>query len=255
MFDDPAIVGSSWNELADHLDAEGIVAAWAGLEPELVGLATTADLVGRWRGPGCSNDVLTALVRRAAIDGGRDDDALLVLLHLLSRLVWRLVGQLGDLSSDITAIVLAELTCEIRTYRWRTWRGSVVAALEKQTRRAVLADLRPSDRYHPDRVAIPTDVSPLTDARAAAGPDGSEWTETDDLDIVDLLLWAADHGADPDCLELLVASEQARSERSSGADDLVAQRRQIARRTVLRRRGRALATLRALAPAYLAHVA
>jgi hypothetical protein len=205
-----------------------------------------------WRDPETSNATLGALVRLAAVDGGRDDDALLLLLHLLSGVVWRLVGQLGDLSEDVTSIVLSELTCEIRTYRWRSWRGSVVATLEKQTRRAALAELRPSDRYHPERVPFLTCdgnlACPFFDAPDPDSDDGS-------FDIAEFLGWATQHGADSDAVAVLVASECARCVHRSGGDGLVALARGITERTVLRRRERALAALRRLAPAYLAAVA
>src|SRR5262249_43305349 len=150
--------------------------------------------------PRRTNLVLRSLVRLAAVDAARDDDALLVLLHLLSGLVWRLVRQLGDLSSDITAIVLAELTCQIRSYRWRTWLGSVVATLELQPRRAVLDDLLLRDRHHVDH----RDVHPR---------DGMVWQREnesicepadDDLDVVDLLLWAEGRGVPFEDLQLLM---------------------------------------------------
>src|SRR4051812_9157425 len=229
MFTDPSIVGS-FPELTDRLTARQLPTRWARSQPELAGLATVDALLDAWRDPVRSNATLTGLVRLAAVDGGRDDDALLLLLHLLSGVAWRLVGQLGDLSDDITAIVLSELTCQIRTYPWRSWRGSVVAALEKQTRRAVLADLRPSDRYHPERVPFLTcDGNLACPFYDEPDRDGDE----DGLDIADFIAWATEHGADSDAIEVLIASECARCVHRSGADDVVALARGINRRTVL----------------------
>ncbi len=249
MFDDLCLVGS-WPTLTTHLDADGVVRRWAASEPELGRLVDVDALLAAWADPDTTHQVGAALVRLAAVDGGRDDDALLLLLHLLSGVVWRLAAQLGDLSPDITAIVLSELTCQIRSYRWRVRSRGLVTSLEKDTRRAVLAELRPSDRYHPERVERLTwdgDVSALGSrpARIAA----------DDVDVVDLLRWAAAAGVNPDDLSLLIDSERARGRRGAHADATVAAARGIDRRTLLRRRQRTLSKLRELAPAYLAAVA
>src|SRR5580765_3910290 len=132
MFNDPKLVGCTWTNLADRLDADATVARWARRLDELADLATSKDLVDAWRNPSRTNSILFALGQLAAVDNDHDDDALLVLLHLLSGIVWRLVDQLGDLGRDVPDIVLAELTCQIRTFRWRTWSGSVAATLELQ---------------------------------------------------------------------------------------------------------------------------
>ena len=86
MFHDPTIVGS-WPALAARLDDESLLARWAAAEPALAGLTTVADLLAVWTEDGGydrTNAVLAALVRLAAVDGGRDDVALLLTLHLLS---------------------------------------------------------------------------------------------------------------------------------------------------------------------------
>ena len=98
MFHDPTIVGS-WAALAARLDDEEVLARWAAAEPDLAGLTTVADLLAVWTEDGGydrTNAVLAALVRLAAVDGGRDDDALLLTLHLLSGLVWTMVAQLDQ---------------------------------------------------------------------------------------------------------------------------------------------------------------
>jgi len=248
MFDDPTLIGH-WPTLAEHLDADGVLCRWSATAPELAGVATVDDLLASWADPARTHQVAAALVRLAAIDGGHDDDAPLLLLHLLSGVVWRLSSALADLSPDITAIVVDELTCQIRTYRWRIRTGGLVTNLEKDTRRAVLAELQPSDRYHPDRVEQLTwdgDLSAIRDTRCG---------EQEDLDVVDLLLWAAALGVDEGDLHLLVESERARGRRGARADATVAEAQGISRRTLLRCRERALAALRDVAPAYLAAVA
>src|SRR3954469_24462116 len=193
MFPDPTIVGS-WPALAARLDDGAVLARWAEAEPDLAGLNTVADLLAVWSEAGAAdrtNVVLAALVRLAAVDGGRDDDALLLTLHLLSGLVWRTVGQLKDLSPDIVAVVVGELACQIRRYPWRRRPRTVAANLWAETRRAVLAELRPRARRHPERGEFLTtdgDVTRLMHATARI-----EW---EDLDVADLLRWAVRSGVD-----------------------------------------------------------
>ena len=120
MFNDSKVVGCSWTDLTQRLDRNGTVARWSGTERALVGLSTVDELVAAWRNPVRTDEVLSALGRLAAVDGGGDDEALLVLLHLLSGVVWRLVSQLRDFGPDVLAVVLSELTCQVRTFRWRS---------------------------------------------------------------------------------------------------------------------------------------
>jgi hypothetical protein len=259
MFDDPTLIGCSWTTLAGRLDAAGTVRRWASVEPDLSDLANIDDLITAWRDAVRCNHVLLALIRLAAADLRRNDDALLVLLHLLSGVAWRLVGQLGDLSADIAAVVLAELTCQIRTYRWRCWRGSVTATLERQTRRAVLDDLLLRDRHHVEHRDLRLHYldpagrprrSPYRVERTVPAEDAQG-----DLDLVDMLLWAVGRGVPVEDLELLLASERRRGTFGSRADERFATERGMTRRTLLRRRARALEALRELAPTYLADVA
>src|SRR4051794_4538314 len=131
MFYDPTIVGT-WPALAARLNDDAILARWAAAEPALSGLTTLADLLADWSLDGADDRrdvVLAALVRLAAVDGGRDDDALLLTLHLLSGLTWTMVAQLRDLSPDIVAVVVGELARQIRCYPWRRRPRAVAANL------------------------------------------------------------------------------------------------------------------------------
>lgn len=251
MFNDPTIVGS-WLALAARLDNESILAQWAAIEPPLSGLATVDELLAFWA-EDCEGDrtdaVLAALVRLASVDGAGDDDALLLSLHLLSGLVWGLVRQLQHLTSDGLAMVVAELTCQIRGYPWRRRPRSIAANLRVETRNAVMTDLQPSSRSYPDRVEVLTldgDVAGLCVACTEAEPD---------LDIVDLLEWAVRSGVDAGDIALLVATECGRDRGQWRADEQVAALHGIAARTLYRRRQATLAALRAAAADYLAAVA
>jgi hypothetical protein len=118
MFQDANIVGS-WPALAARLDGDAVLSRWAESEPELAGLNTVAELLAVWSQHGADdriNTVLAALTRVAGVEGGRDDDALLLTLHLLSGLVWTMAAEFRDLSPDIVAVVVGELACQVRLY-------------------------------------------------------------------------------------------------------------------------------------------
>ena len=252
MFHDPTIVGS-WPALAARLDDDAVLARWAETEPDLAGLTTVAELLAVRSEDGGSdraNVVLAALVRVAAVDGDRDDDALLLTLHLLSGLVWTMVGQLQDLSPDIVAVVVGELACQIRRYPWRRRSGPVAANLRAETRRAVLAELRPRVRRHADWGEFLTLDGDVTQLASATDGDQEE-----DVDVVDLLQWAVRSGVDTADVALLIATECGRDLRKRSADQRVAAAHGITTRTLYRRRHRTLTALRNMAPRYLGAVA
>lgn len=251
MFHDPTIVGS-WPELAARLDEGAAFTRWAEAEPAFAGLTGVDDLLAGWAEPGRAgrtDAVLAALVRLAAVDGGRDEDALLLTLHLLSGLVWRMTRQLQHLCPDVTRVIVAELTCQIRRYPWRRRPRAVAANLRVDTRTAVLAELRPRRRRQPQPVEVLTvdgDVTALQDPCPV---------EDEDLDVVDLLEWAVRAGVDAGDVALLIATECARARRQRRADLLVAEAHGITPRTLYRRRERTLTALRDVAAEYLAAVA
>ncbi|RFU20689.1 hypothetical protein [Geodermatophilus marinus] len=252
MFHDPTIVGS-WPALAARLDGDATLVRWAATEPGLAGLGSVHDLLGIWAEGGADDRrdvVLAALVRRAAVDGGRDDDALLLTLHLLSGLVRTMARQLTDLSPDILAVVVGELACQIRRYPWRRRPRAIAANLRAETRRAVLAELRPSSRYHSERVESLTATGDISRIATASADE-----EGEDLDVVDLLQWAVRSGVDAEDVALLIATECSRDRQHRRADQKVATAHGITTRTLYRRRSRTLTALRGMAPQYLAAVA
>jgi hypothetical protein len=252
MFHNPTIVGS-WPALAARLDGDAILVRWAATEPALAGLSSVDDLLAVWADGGAGDRpdaVLAALVRLAAVDGRRDDDALLLTLHLLSGLVRTMARQLADLSPDILAVVVGELACQIRRYPWRGRPRAIAANLRAETRRAVLAELRPSSRYHRDRVEFLTATGDITRIAAATVRE-----EGEDLDVVDLLQWAVRSGVDAEDVALLIATECSRDRQHRRADQKVAAAHGITTRTLYRRRNRTLTALRGVASQYLAAVA
>ena len=254
MFYDDTIAGS-WTALAARLDACSTATRWAAIEPTLVGLGDLdkiAAAAGQGANPTHSDAVLGALVRLAATD----DDALLVALHCLSGVVNTLARDLEDLHHDIVAMVVGELTCQIRTYLRHGRTRAFAENLRKETRRALLAELRPGVRHHPEwgeRLTDHDHLARLTDAHPGA--------RDEDLDLVDLLLWSVRAGVDADGIRLLWATEQARSEAgvwqraAQSVDRRVASEHGLCERTLYRRRERTLTALRSVAGDYLAAVA
>jgi len=257
MFDLDSLAGN-WGELTDRLDRAHAVTRWSRNEPALAGLTDTGQLAAVTRrgcDPARADDILGALIRVAAAD----DDALLLLLHLLSDMVAALATALADLSQDVLPIIVNELACQIRSCDLeRPVRGWAVT-VKWATRRAVLAEFRPGlKRNHPEageRAVDATDVDcwvrpRIGGATPAPVPGGDE-----DLDVVDVLLWAVRDGVDTDDITLLAATLDARAAGVREADKAVAAEFGISVRSLYRRYGTTLAALRRAGADYLAAAA
>lgn len=239
-----------WPEFRDRLDAGGRVEDWGRQEIALAGLRRVEDLTrvtARGADPDQADAVLLALVRLAAADGAADDDALLVVVHLLQPAVGTLCRQLDDLTDDIEATVLGELTCQIRSYPWRRRTRAVAANLQADTRRALLREYRPWAMARPAvRVEFWDPTGWAWQRLIASCPEPGHSDE--DVDVVELLRCASARGVPGEDLALLVTTERRRAERPG-----VFQNRRIAAehglpmRTFYHRRERTLAALRAVA--------
>jgi hypothetical protein len=258
MFHDDSVAGS-WQALVQRLEATDALGRWAVDDQRIACLHDVAHellpLLAVGADPARADDILCALVRRAAIDGGVDDDALLLTLHLLSDWVCPMAVQFHDLAPGMVGVIVSELTCQIRTYRWQQRRRAVAASLRWDTRRAVLAQFRPSTsrhRYRAERLLDP--LSPQWQATLLGRPITA--AEDQDIDLAALLGWAARCGVDRNDIALLVRTEQVRADADLEApDDLVAAEFGLSRRTFFRRRARALDAVRAASRGYLAVVA
>ncbi len=259
MFHDDSIAGS-WHSLVQRIETTDALGRWAVEDDRLAGLHdVTRDLLpllAEGADAARADDILGALVGRAAVNGGGDDDALLLTVHLLSDWVWPLAMQLRDLGTGMVAVIVSELTCQLRTYPWRNRTRAVAASLRWDTRSAVLAEFRPSTPQHRHQAEHVLDpMSPEWEAtplgRIAAAVEDDE-----DIDLVDLLLWAARAGVDETDIALLVRTEQARADSGlKASDDVVAAEFGLPRRTFFRHRARALEAVRAASRDYLAAVA
>lgn len=265
MLQDPRIAGS-WPELVDRLDGSGALRRWATAEPALRAadsLADLAALTGKTADRGCSDAVCGALVRIAAGDQAGSQDAVLVLVHLLSRGLVQLARELADLTPCPLEMVVGELTVQIRSFgpgpRGGNRRRAFAANLLLDTRRALLRELRGHcTRSRPnwaDELVDPTDRGRVIEVFDQAMPGPGE--ETGELNLLDVLVWAESSGvACARDLEVLVAAERSR-DRSAGADgqQRVAASLGIHHSTLRRRRARALAALQSASAQYPAWLA
>ena len=260
MFDMDSYAGN-WSELAARLDRSRTIASWSVTAPALAGLTGTAQLAQltqRGCDPARADAILDALVRRAAGRDG-DDDALLVLLHLLANMVVALADDLADLSHDVLPIVINELTCQIRSADVdQPVRGWAVT-LKWATRRAVLAEFRPGlRRNHPDageRAVDAQDINCWSRPRIGGAPAVNAPDLEEDLDVVDVLMWALRDGVAADDISLLAATETARATGRRAADQGVADEFGVGIRTLYRRNNRTLSALRRCGADYLSAVA
>ncbi len=257
MFHDDSIAGS-WQALVQRIETTDALGRWAAGDDRLDGLHTVAadllPVLAEGGDAARADDILAALVGRAALDGGAEDDALLLTVHLLSDWVVPLATQLADLGPAMVGIIVSELTYQIRTYPWLDRPRAVAASLRWNTRHAVLAEFRPSipqHRHRAERVLEP--MSPHWQDT----PLGQVCTTTDtDIDLVDVLLWAARSGVAQADIALLIRTEQARADATlKASDDLVAAEFGMPRRSFFRHRARALDAVRAASRDYLAAVA
>jgi hypothetical protein len=255
-----SVVAGRWPDLVHRLDTAGAVARWAAVEPALTGFDSVAALPGALRAgsdPTRADQVLGALVRWAAADGGDDPDAVLVLVHLLSDGAAALARKLAHCTEHPMEMVVGELTCQIRLYPWRRRTRAYAAGLLLDTKHALWrGELRPPGDGRTPREAHPVDPTRWAEL---TGQDRAGQTAVDgdptDVELLDLLAWAAARGvATIEDLRLLLELERCRGY-GRAAGKQVAAAFGISEKTVRRRRDRTLGALRAGTDAYLAEVA
>jgi hypothetical protein len=166
----------------------------------------------------------------------------------LSAGVHTLAAKLGHLSDEIVTVIVGELTCQIRRYPWRRRTRAYASNLLLNTKQTLLrGELRPGLPNQPTLVIIdPMDALRLVDIALH---------DCDDVDVVDLLLWAGGHGNAP--LEDLLMLLDLERRRGYGTQtrQRVAHDLGVNERTIRRRRDKALTALREASDAYLATVA
>jgi hypothetical protein len=258
----PSTLGS-WPALVARLDAAGRPLRWSA-DPALRELTTTQQLQD-WTtagNPQRADEVLGALVRLAAGHGAGDVEATLVLLHLLWPGASRVAARVRHLCPAPEGLILGELAIQIQRFPFERRCRAHAANLLMDTQAAVWRELRPYRTDRPGRFAERL-VDPLDDAKSADAEHGqpgllddpyTDPADSDDLDLVDILLWARrTRAVDPVDLAVLLELEYARERPDVDAPQRhVAHARGWTVRTVQRRRDRALAALRACRWDYLA---
>lgn len=252
-----------WAALTTRLDDSRQLLQWAALEQNLSGqsLDGLREQLRQGVDPRRADELLGALVRLGAASGHDKPDAVLVVLHLLSDGAQALARQLGDLTSDPLALVVSELAVQVRAFPTNRPRRAVAAGLLLTTRRVLLHELRPHrTRRHPDVREVPVDptdtLAVLTVLEPAAARAACLREEAvDDLDLLEVLLWAQHTGVvDADDIALLLHAERGRASASPFTPELLQAWGQ-SERTLRRRRVRTLAALQATSADYLRHCA
>ncbi len=255
MFLDDRVVGS-WYALAARVEANGTLQRWAAAEAPLLGMVSLDAVVSattRGADRARCDAIVGALVRLAAHDGGDDEDAVLVLLHLLSNGATRLVRFVPVQGLDGLRFVVAELTAQIRAFPWRRRTRAFAANLLRDTQAALLAESATRQqrrlRIGPDLLVDPLDPGAI---RLFETPLPHPHARDDDIDVVELPRWAAAAGvATSQDLALLIDLEL---EQRPGVRHHVAAKHGVHERTVRRRRARTLTALQQARSTYLRDV-
>jgi len=246
-------LAGSWPALTGRLDRRNTVARWSRAEPVLAAVSSVADLPSLTASQvdrAAADQVLGALIRVAAVDGGDDPDAALVVLHLLRKGIGRMVQRLDHRGPDVMALVIGEVTCVIRSYPWRRRTRYYAAGVLLDAKHALwYGELTPVNDARRPVAAILVDPADLQRATTdqAAGPS--------EIELVDVLLWAVSSGAvTAEAAQLLIDTEHGYA-CGAGSRTAIAAAAGIPERTFRRRRQRTLAALASVASDYLAAVA
>jgi hypothetical protein len=260
-----------WGQLTAALATQTALRRWGRLEPALAGYADLEQVraaAHRRRAVQQSDELLGALVRLAACDGGDDPLAARALLQFLLPGAAALAYRLAHLPrAEAIAAVLSTLSCRIRTYPWRRRPHRIAANLlldtEMDLRRArarerasvelsltALADRADRRRSTADRL----DLVLAWASRSAEQPlyprrptDPAEIDEDPREELLTLFCWAVDTAViSPADVALLTAIDLHQHPVAALADEHA-----IAPRSLARRRQRALARLRAARQDYL----
>ena len=228
-----------WSALAVRLELTGVWSAWRRWEPALRAVEELPALPAHTLGcePAAADEVLAALARLAARDGGDDPRAAVVLVHVLAPGVRRLARSLPG-ARDALDWVVGELIAQIRRRpSGRGLTGPVAVSLLRSTRRELLGELpRRNTVGAPVEVPVPADHPVWDRYRDLAAAD---------VDLTGLLRWAVATGvASAGDVALLVTVAQ------PGGRLRAAAALGVTERTVRRRRDSTLTRLRGSAPRF-----
>lgn len=239
----------TWDDLATRLDSTATLAQWQLAEPALAGFGSIAEIGDADR----TDEVLGALVRLAAADGGGCADAVLVVMQLLRPGAVRLAARLRSLDPEINWLIAGQLAVQIRSFPVSRRTRAFAANILLDTQAALLKELRPYAASSKRRVGVvtvdPAELVDVINEIAAAG------TDTDDstTEVVDLLVWAERTGVlDPDDIAVLMNVTACDIPAGVTGRAHAAAVLGLSLSTVARRHNRAVAALVAARDAYLA---
>lgn len=248
-----------WEEQAHTIDASGRWRRWATAQPALAPVGSASGLgeavTDRAR-QGRANELLLALVRVGAVDGGVDESAATFVASLLVPGGDAVARSLRSLGLDVDAVVGGQLWLQVREYPWRARPRAVAKSTLMETRRAVLAEYGATTARRTGLVPLaPPVCAEVLDRQCVS--DGQQIGA--DVELLEVLTWARARGVlgrrDAALLwELvLVGAEmemagapaaRARGVSSIRAGMSVAAARGVTTRTVHRQRDRAVGLLR-----------
>ena len=258
-------MGLIWPSLAGRVERSGSWPVWvtaARVLASVAGLEELAAIVADRAHPGRTDELLAALVRLGAVDGGNDLDAAHAVSLLLATGFARLARQLRNLSGDIDQMVAGQVWLQIREFPWRWRRRASAANILMEARRALLRDLGVETRicargcgdpggHHHRWGGYRQRLAHLADHDGHAGP-------ADELALVSVLEWATGNGvvtaSDVAILLELANCEEAgsvRGLRSAAKINAVAARLGVNKKTVRRSPDRAVRALAGARQAYL----
>ena len=259
-------LGLAWPELAERVERSGRWPSWVAAEPALAcvsGLEEVAARVGNRAHPGRTDELLAALVRLGAVDGGNDQDAAGAVALLLAKGSARLARQLNSLSGDIDQMVAGQVWLQIREFPWRRRRRAIAANILMDARRALLRDLGVDTRSSSRGVVVMLvdttrdSESIYDDSRSLVDQDQHE-EPAGEHTLVGVLEWATGNGvvtaADAAILLELASCDVAGSVRglsSAAGISAVATHLGVNEKTVRRCRDRAVRALAGARQAYL----
>jgi hypothetical protein len=256
----------SADELAELVRGE-VWQRWLLNEPMLARLGSLAEL--RERRGSEADQLLGALVRLAAKDGGDDELAARAVAYQLAGEAVRVAIELRDLGPDVDLVVLASLWLEICSFPSRRRTRAFATSIRMSTRRSALRYLlsRPCER---GRLVMmpPEDIAERAVPAVPCLPGGATAAESRE-ELVEYLRWCVEGGRVTQeeaalMLELVAAGWQTadrgvlklkRGVCSLHAVQVVADRRGRSAKSIIRERDRVLGLLRSAAVDYFLDVA
>ena len=234
----------SWDELTRTLDSGATLPGWQLREPALHRFASVAQIGGQAR----TDEVLGALVRIAAAG---DDDAVLVVLHLLIPGATHLCRSLRNLSEDIEALVLGQLAIQVRGFPVQRRTRAYAANVLLDAKAALIKELTPHAAHRHGvtvRAVEPADFEHLP--RRVIHDPGEQ--DSPIVELVDFLTWAERSGVvGADDVAVLIAMTSPAVPDGVAPRTYASSRLGISLSTVGRRHDRAVEALTAARHEYL----